>query len=332
MNTTIEVFLNLLKINNIRNGLIDLRYLFTPKNKLLLQQKTELYDMQIYNDDATRYSCLLFHKFGIHSLYLLYNGIVGCIDIEAHPEAKQGNSFYFYKEVCIETTSKIVNVDNYGETKLDKKKVWTSCYMGDLLDSLDDQEITSCKYSYISDEDFKYFIKSTLVELFLNRIRRNHDCINKIRDSTFNCEWKKKNERIAMDYTNYTNKLYYLINKQNGCFQRNGKTYVFDDNTDEEKEISLYQQLTPDQVEEYNNFKRDQREDIESLEEETKYYESDLFKIRDLSLSSDTMKSIIQICQFLFEYDEKLIAHYKTNSYIVDTIKITENEFVEENH
>lgn len=328
MNTSIEVFLNLLKINNIRNGLVDLRYLFTPKNNHLLQQKTELCDMEIYNDDATRYSCLLFNNFGIHSLYLLYNGIVGCIDIEVHPEDKQNNSFYFYKEVCIETTSKIVNVDNYGETKLEKKKVWTSCYMGDFLDSLDDQEITSCKYSYISNEDFKYFIKSKLVELFLNRILRNHDCINKIRDSTFRCEWKKKNEIIAIDYL--TSQSLYLINKQNDRYQRNGKTYVFDNNTDEEKEISSYQQLTPDQVTEYNNFKRDQLEDIESLEEENKYYESELFKIRELSLSSDIMKSIIQICQFLFEYDEKLIEHYKTNAYIVDTIKIIENEIVEE--
>ena len=301
------------KLSDIRNGLIDLRYLFTPKDKLLVEK----FDMQIYNDDATRYSCLLFHKFGINSLYLLYNGIVGCIDIEAHPEEKDNSSFYFYKEVCVETTKRINTIDNYSETIVENKKVWTSCYIGDFLDSLYDDN--SCVYSYISNEDFKYFIKSTLVDIFYFRITSNNLCIDRIRDTIFSCNWKKRTEIIAFDVTTKT---HHLINKQNDHYHRNGKMYVFDNNTDKENEMSLYQQLTDEQVDEYNNFKREQCKEIESLKEENKYYESELLKLRDISLSSIIMKSIIERCQYLFEYDEKLIEHYKTNIYTADKDRI----------
>jgi hypothetical protein len=304
------------KLNDIRNGLIDLRYLFTPKDKL----SEEKFDMEVYNDDATRYSCLLFHKFGISSLYPLYNGISGCIDIEAHPEDKQNNSFYFHKEVCIETTKRI---DNYSETILENKKVWTSCYMGDFLDYLDDTTNTSCIYSYISDEDFKYFIKSELIDLFYRKIISNDLCIDKIRGSVFTCKWKKNNERVVFDVTTKT---HHLIHKQNDHYNRNGKMYVFDNNTEKENEMSSYKQLTDEQVCEYNDFKREQYEDIESLKEDNKLYQSELLKLRNISLSSSTMKSIVEKCQYLFEYDEKLIEHYKTNAYVADKEKITLDE------
>jgi hypothetical protein len=303
------------KLNDIRTGLIDLRYLFTPKDKLIVEN----FDMEIYNDDATRYSCLLFHNFGINSLYLLYNGIVGCIDIEAHPEEKHNNSFYFYKVACVETTKRINTIDNYSETIVENKKVWTSCYIGDFLDYLDDTENISCRYSYISNEDFKYFIKSTLIDIFSCRIKSNNLCIDRIRDTIFSCKWKKNNEKIAMDFTS---KLHYLINKQDVFYNRNEKTYVLDANTDKENEMSLYKKLTDEQVCEYNNFKREQCKDIESLKEENNYYESELLKLREISLSSRLMKSIIEKCQHLFEYDEKLIEHYKTNIYAADKHKI----------
>ena len=304
------------KLNDIRNGLIDLRYLFKPKDKLSVDD----FDMEIYNDDATRYSCLLFHKFGISSLYLLYNGTVGCIDIEVHPEEKKNSSFYFYKEVSIETTKRI---DNYSETTLENKKVWTSCCMGDFLDCLDDTENISSIYSYFSNEDFKYFIKSELIDIFYGKIISNDLFIDKIRDATFTCKWKKNNERIAFDVTTKT---HHLINKQNDHYHRNGKMYVFDNNTDKENEMSSYKQLTDKEVCEYNKFKQEQREDIESLKEENKFYQSELFKLRDISLSSKIMNSIIEKCQYLFEYDEKLIEHYKTNIYVADAEKMKLDE------
>ena len=40
------------------------------------------------------------------------------------------------------------------------------------------------------------------------------------------------------------------------------------------------------------------------------------FKIKELSLSSDIIKSVIHVCQYLFEYNEDLIEYYKTNCYM----------------
>ena len=47
-----------------------------------------------------------------------------------------------------------------------------------------------------------------------------------------------------------------------------------------------------------------------------KYYELEIFKIKELSFSSNLINSIYQICQYLFEYNEDLLEHYKQNAYI----------------
>jgi hypothetical protein len=43
---------------------------------------------------------------------------------------------------------------------------------------------------------------------------------------------------------------------------------------------------------------------------------NELLKIKDISLSSDTIKSMYHICQYLFSYDEELIEYYKNHMYI----------------
>ena len=53
--------------------------------------------------------------------------------------------------------------------------------------------------------------------------------------------------------------------------------------------------------------------DTKNLEQELKYYETELYKIKELSLSSDIIKSVIKICQYLFEYNDDLIEHYKNH-------------------
>ena len=118
------------KIREIRNGLIDIGYLSKSKNILYSSN----YDIELYNNDAIRYSSLLFDKFGIPSLYIIYNGIAGLNDLELNPECKKENTFYFYKEVDIEYTNKIKNVTNYGETRTEKKKIWVSVDMGDFIE------------------------------------------------------------------------------------------------------------------------------------------------------------------------------------------------------
>jgi hypothetical protein len=58
------------------------------------------------------------------------------IHLEISPEYKKENTFYFYKEVDVEYTTKIQNVTNYGETRTEKKKIWTSIDIGDFIDYL----------------------------------------------------------------------------------------------------------------------------------------------------------------------------------------------------
>jgi hypothetical protein len=225
------------RLKEIRNGLLDLSYLYKPRDKL----KLEYNDIDIYDDNALRYSCLLFHHYGIQSLYPLYNGMACCVDIKKFPQEKKNNSFYFWKEVEVEHSSKIENVNGYGEKRIEKRKIWTSCYMNDIIEYLyylDNPEninykdkVPSVTYSYISDDDFKYFIKETLVELFVNKIKYIETHI----------------------------------------------TYI---------------------------------------KEEKKYYENELFKIKELNISSELFKSIIHICQYLFEYNDELIEYYKKNMYI----------------
>jgi hypothetical protein len=313
------------KLSDIRNGAIDLRYLIKPKHMLKFLDC----DMEIYNDDVVRYSCLLFDTFGIQSLYLLCEGY-GPADIEEHPEERKHNSFYFYKEVDIEYSTKIANVSNYGETRVEKRKIWVSCYMGDFIDWLDDLEkpdadsIQGVGYTYMSNEDFKYFIKESLIELFSNKIA---SITRYIQDDPFSFPWKKSYERIM--YDRFTNS-YYLVSNDYMVFSRNasenrssqnvGSPHIFRSNanendvmfmehrhTEEERPLDSSQKLTEEQCKEYS----DRKEHIANLEEEIKYHEMEIVKIKEFSLSSDMIKSIMHLCEYFFEYNEELIEYYK---------------------
>lgn len=291
------------KLNDIRNGAIDLRYLMKPKHIT----KGSDYDMEIYNDDAVRYSCLLFDAFGIQSLYPLYNGLCSPLDIEEHPEERKHNSFYFYKEVDIEYSTKIANVSNYGETRVEKRKLWTTCLMGDFIDWLDDlknpeNSVQPVEYTYISNEDFKYFIKESLIELFSNKIASN----KRIIDEPFRFSWKKSNEKIV--YDRFTQS-YYLISNDDITFLRNECMYVENTHTEEERPLDCSQKLTQEQCKEYIR----QKEHIANLEEEIKYHEMEMLKIKEISLSSDIVKSIMHLCEYFFEYNEDVIEYYKSH-------------------
>jgi hypothetical protein len=292
------------KLSDIRNGAFDVRYLIKPKHMLKFLDC----DMEIYNDDVVRYSSLLFYAFGIQqSLYPLYNGLCGTVDIEEHPEERKHNSFYFYKEMDVEYSTKIANVSNYGETRVEKRKIWVSCYMGDFIDWLDDLENTGAEniqgvgYIHISNEDFKYFIKESLIELFSNKIE---SITHYIQDDPFSFKWKKSNERIV--YDRFTQS-YYLISNDYMGFYRNDVMFMENKHTDEERPVDSSKKLTEEQCKEYN----DRKEHIANLEEEIKYHKMEIVKIKEFSLSSDMIKSIMHLCEYFFEYNEDLIEYYK---------------------
>jgi hypothetical protein len=314
------------KIENIRNGLIDIRYILQPKHMLKLND----YDMEIYNDDAVKYSCVLFDKCGIESLYDLYNDkwAYGITDIEEHPEEKKDYTYYFYKEVEFEYTSKFVNVINYPQTRNEKKKIWVSCDMGNFLNYLyylDDpendiykDEPVSIEYTYISNEDFKYFVKETLIEVFSHKIQCIKQKIEEVEKLEFKAEWKNHDNKISSCYFIGKNEEIvsgcYLIGKNEAIVKKfDGKICVYNMFTDEERELLNEKKITEEQRKEYLKFKSDNATSIQKLKDEIEYCELEMYKIKEYSLSSETITSIVQICQYLFEYNDDLIEYHKKN-------------------
>jgi hypothetical protein len=326
---------NFNKIKEIRNGLIDLRYLSKPKHILT----SDNCDIELYNDDAIRYSCILFDNFGVHSLCLIYNEIAGLHDLEIDPEYKKENTFYFYKEVDIEYTTKIPNVTNYGETRTEKKKIWTSIDIGDFTDYLyylDDPEnekykdnIPDLNYSYISDNDFKYFIKESLVEVFTEKMEYSNKAIKTLEAEQFRTNWLKYYEKL---YYHRGEKCYYIINNSDITYYSNKKNRecvvdicIYDSEKYESFDnyalinndtFDTKTKLTQEQTDEFLNFIHKTENEIKLHEEYVQYYKNELLKIKDISLTSDTIKSMYHICQYLFVYDEELIEYYKNHMYI----------------
>jgi hypothetical protein len=300
------------KIRDVRNGLIDIEYLFKPIHHIDFSE----HDIELYSNIPVNYSCLLFDKFGIHCYNSMYNGLCGPIDIEECPEEKKYNSFYFYKEVNIEHTSKIENVVNYGENRIERRNIWLSCYMGDFIDYFDYLEdktkecymndVPTLNYSYISNDDFKYFIKESLIEIFTNRIKMMEKYIEVENDRKIICEWSNKDEMISYDCK--SNNYYFVTKKFMDDDYNNPKMYILD--------IKKDKKLTEEQTIEYVKFLDKKATNIEKLNEELKYCETELLKIKDLSLTSEIINSVVYICQYLFEYNEDLIEYYKNNQYI----------------
>jgi hypothetical protein len=223
---------NFNKIMSIRNGSINLKYLLNPIHHIDFSNC----DVNIYNDIPLKYSCLLFNKLGMPS----YN--INCCDLN--------NLLYFYKEITIEHISKVENIINYNENKIERRQVWLSCSMSKITDFIHQSEkenkedLIPITFSYITNDDFKNFIKTTLIDIFTNEILENEKNIN--------------------DGINHNKSIFHL-------------------NTFHDKNI---------------------------------YLQNELSQITNMSLESNIIKSIIHICQYLFEYDERLIYHYKCNSYI----------------
>ena len=310
------------KIKDIRNGLIDLSFLLKPRDNLTSE------NIEIYDDNALRYSCLLFHYYGIHSLYIMYNGIAGCIDIEEHPEEKKYNSFYFWKDVEIEHSCKIANVSGYGETRMEKKKIWTSCYMGDVIDYFEymdfpreetntNTDVPVINFSYISDDDFKYFAKESLIEIFSNKIKHSENQLLEKKNESFQPKWLKHHEKIVCKHIIEKDEIVF------GGVSNDYQKYVVKQNRvheedDQRQPIDVKPKLTEEQILEMDQFYNEKEKCMNELEEEKKHYESELLKVRELNISSDLFKSIIHICHYFFEYNDDLIEYYKKHMYVHD--------------
>jgi hypothetical protein len=312
-----------IRIKDIRNGIVDLDYLFKPREHINFDK----YDSDIYDDSALRYSCLLFHRYGIHSYNLLYAGGAACIDNEECPEEKKYNCFYFWKDVEIEHSSKINNVSGYGETRIEKRKIWTSCYMGDVIDHCEylyrkdewTDEVPVINYSYISNDDFKYFIKESLIEMFTDRVKYNERQIEEITKEKFRPSWLKHFEKIVCNM--FTGERYIIKNSEMTIWDKEKNMYFMDqslinEHDDMKQPMNLKHKLTEEQCKEMEIFTDNREKKLEELEKEAKYYSSEALKIKDLNISSELFKSIFHICQYLFEYDEDLIEYYKTHTYV----------------
>lgn len=308
------------RIKEIRNGLIDLAYLFKPREQIKG-------DSDIYDDIALRYSCLLFHQYGIHSYNSLYEGVASCIDIEECPEEKKHNCFYFWKDVEIEHSSKINNVSGYGETRIEKRKIWTSCYMGDVIDHCEylyrkdewTDEVPIINYSYISNDDFKYFIKESLIEMFTDRVKYIERQIEEKTNEKFRPSWLKHYEKIVRNC--FTDERYIIKNSEMTNWDKEKNMYfmeqsLINEDDDMKQPINLKYKLTEEQCKEMDIFTDNREKKLEELKEEAKYYLNESLKIKDLTISSELFKCIFHICQYLFEYDEVLIEYYKTHTYI----------------
>ena len=240
---------NFNKIMSIRNGSINLKYLLNPIHHIDFSNC----DVNIYNDIPLKYSCLLFNKLGIPS----YD--IKCCD--------SNNLLYFYKEITIEHISKVENIINYNENKIERRKVWLSCSVSNFdyfihqSEDENEEELIPITFSYITNDDFKNFIKTTLIDIFTNEISENEKNIN---DEISENE-KNINDEISENEKNINDGMIFFLN------------------TFHEKNI---------------------------------YLQNELSQITNMSLESNIIKSIIHICQYLFEYDERLIDHYKYNSYI----------------
>jgi hypothetical protein len=203
--------------------------------------------------------------------------------------------------------------------------------MGDFIDYFDYLEdntkecwandIPVLKFSHISNDDFKYFIKESLIEIFTNSINNinKNICsdIELMKSGVMKSTWINEDEKVVR---NYRSDSYYLIRKNLITCNKDDKNdinlYTYDMKTDEETEVTQDKKLTEEQTMEYVNFLNNIKKNIEKLNEEITYCQTELLKIRDISLSSDIIKSIVFICQYLFEYNEDLIEYYKNNGYI----------------
>jgi hypothetical protein len=228
---------NFNKITLIRDGSINLKYLLNPIHHIDFTNC----DVNIYNDIPLKYSCLLFNKLGIHS----YN--IKCCD--------SNNLLYFYKEITIEHISKVENIINYNENKIEKRKVWLSCSISVFDDFIyqseneNEEDLIPITFSYITNDDFKDFIKTTLIDIFTDEIKKNKKNIN-------------NNESI------------YFLNK---------------------------------------------------FHDKDLYLQNELSQITNISLKSNIFESIICICKYLFEYNERLIDYYKYNSHMRTNTNIFDN-------
>jgi len=160
-------------LNSVRQGYIDLRYLIEPS--LFDLSVNNNINIELYNDSAVKYACLLFENTGIWHLCFVYDGY-GLNDLIENPEARYHETFYFHKQVEILHKQIIEDVSGYEtNTCVEHKKIWVSCDMHKICkDVFADSDMTDYysqqSFKYLSNDDFKCIIKERLCTMYQKKI------------------------------------------------------------------------------------------------------------------------------------------------------------------
>lgn len=154
-------------LNLVRQGEIDLRYLCEPP--LFDLSTNNNINIELYNDLAVKYACLLFENTGIWHISFVYDGY-GLHDLNENPEARYDETFYFHKEVEVLHKQIIEDVSDYEtNSRIEHKKIWVSCDMHKICDCYDDDVFLNT-FKYLNNDDFKFMIKERLCTIYQNKI------------------------------------------------------------------------------------------------------------------------------------------------------------------
>lgn len=160
-------------LNTVRQGDIDLSYLVEPP--LFDLSLNNNINIELYNDAAVKYACLLFYDTGIWNLCHIYDGY-GLHYLNLNPESRYYETFYFHKQVEIIHKRIIEDVTDYETNNYtENKKIWLSCDMHKICSEIFDDDFGNnneyCKtFKYLSNDDFKFIIKDRLCTMYQNKI------------------------------------------------------------------------------------------------------------------------------------------------------------------
>lgn len=179
-------------LNLVRQGEIDLRYLFEPP--LFDLSVNNNINIELYNDLAVKYACLLFENTGIWHISIVYDGY-GLHDLNENPESRYNQTFYFHKQVEIVHKQMIEDVIDYNsDSHVEQKKIWVSCDMHKICDCYE-EDVYSNSFKYLSNDDFKFMIKERLCTMYQNKI---DDLTYQIERDTKHLPFYMKNGRLGI--------------------------------------------------------------------------------------------------------------------------------------
>lgn len=179
-------------LNSVRQGEIELEYLLEPP--LFDLSVNNKINIELYNDQAVKYACLLFENTGIWHMCFVYDGY-GLLDSNEVPEARYDQTFYFHKQVEILHKQIIEGVSDYKSNEyIETKKIWVSCDMHKICGCYD-EDVYSNTFKYLTNDDFKCIIKERLGAMYQKKI---DNLAREIEIATYNFPFYIKNGRFGL--------------------------------------------------------------------------------------------------------------------------------------